>query len=109
MNSCNKGKRGEREAAKIIAKTFYTDARRGQQFSGGEDSPDVVHGIEGVHVEVKRTEKLSIYSAMEQAIADGGQNIPLVMHRRNGKEWLAVVRFSDLPKLAETIFPFLKK
>jgi hypothetical protein len=38
MNSRNKGKRGELEAAKFLASEGFP-ARRGQQFSGGADSP----------------------------------------------------------------------
>jgi hypothetical protein len=41
MNSRNKGKRGELEAAHMLTHEGFP-ARRGQQFSGGTDSPDVV-------------------------------------------------------------------
>jgi hypothetical protein len=54
--SREKGKAGEREAAHEISRLFNVQARRGQQFCGGPESPDVV-GLPGVHVEVKRAEK----------------------------------------------------
>ena len=41
MNSRNKGKRGELEWRDVIRSHGY-EARRGQQFSGSPDSPDVV-------------------------------------------------------------------
>ena len=41
MNSRTKGKRGELELAKALRLYGY-DARRGQQYHGGADSPDVI-------------------------------------------------------------------
>ena len=104
LMSRNKGKRGEREAAAEIRRLFRTDARRGRQYSGSEDSPDIATAIVDVHFEVKRSETLRIYQAIEQAIGDAGSNVPVVLHRQNGKPWLAVVRLDDLPKLAVQLY-----
>ena len=94
-NGNKKGKVGEREVAALLREHGFT-ARRGQQFSGGGDSPDVVHSIPNVHIEVKRTETLSLYKAMEQAREDCAGKVPVILHRRNGKEWLAILPASDL-------------
>ena len=92
--SRDKGKRGEREVAQILREHGY-DAHRGQQYKGGADSPDVV-GLPGFHIEVKRTEQARVYDFMEQAKAESAAGeIPLVVHRQNGREWLAVMTFSD--------------
>lgn len=99
-HSRNKGKRGELEAAKEIARLFGVDAHRGRQFHGRDDAPDICTGVPGVHFEVKRTESLSVYTALSQAIEDAGESVPVVLHRRNGQEWLAIVRLEDLPRLA---------
>lgn len=90
--SKEKGKRGEREFAKLCREQGY-EARRGQQYNGisGED----VVGLPGVHVEVKRTEALRIYDAMEQAQQDANGKIPIVAHRKNGREWLVIMRADD--------------
>jgi len=106
--SREKGKVGEREAAAEISRLFNVQARRGQQYCGGPGSPDVV-GLPGVHVEVKRAEKQRFYDWIEQAVADsmvinGESNVPLVVHRTNGREWLAVVRLDDLPRLATKLY-----
>lgn len=104
-NSKQKGKRGEREFASLLREHGY-DARRGQQFSGSKESPDVVcKDLEKLHFEVKRTEQLSLYVAMSQAIGDAGDDkIPVVAHRRNDCEWLLIFRASDiLPKLGDMI------
>lgn len=96
--SRDKGKRGEREIAGLLRDYGY-DARRGVQYHGGADSPDVV-GLPGVHIEVKRTETLSLYPAMEQAKHDAAPwEMPVVMHRRNNCEWLCVMRLDDFMKL----------
>jgi Holliday junction resolvase len=42
INSRAKGARAERECAKELERLFGCSARRGQQFSGSSDSPDVV-------------------------------------------------------------------
>ena len=98
-----KGARGEREAAAAITEFLGVTARRGRQFSGSPDSPDVVADLPGVHIEVKRTETLSVYVAVDQAVADGGGAVPLVLHRRNNREWLAIVPLSRLKELASII------
>lgn len=75
------------------------EARRGQQNKGGSDSPDVITNLPGIHAECKRTETLSLYVAMAQAIRDAGTKIPTVWHKRNHKEWLVILRADDFLKL----------
>lgn len=99
--SRNKGKEGEREFARELTWILDCEAYRGRQFHGREDAPDVKTTIAGVHFEVKRTEAVSIYRAMEQAEADAGEQIPVVAHRRNNKPWLVVVKLSDLVDLLD--------
>ena len=88
--SRNKGKEGEREVARILREKGY-DASRGVQYHGGPDSPDVV-GLPGVHLEVKRTESLRLYDAMQQARDDAGKGeVPVVLHRKNRHSWVAIM------------------
>jgi Holliday junction resolvase len=95
MNSRAKGCRGEREWRDQLREAGF-EARRGQQFSGGTDSPDVVcPSLPSVHWEVKRTETLSIYTAMTQAATDAGSKIPVVAHKRNGRPWLCIITAED--------------
>lgn len=102
LNSRNKGKRGEREAAKMLKETYGVEARRGVQYDGSMGSPDVV--IEGcnIHPEIKFVERINIYSAFEQAVADAKAigSIPIVLHRKSRKEWLMVLRPSDLHEVS---------
>lgn len=93
MNSKQKGKRGELELAKKL-REYGFDTRRGQQYSGvGGD--DVV-GLEGIHIECKRAERLNLYDAMEQAIRDAEwDELPAVFWRKNNKDWLVTMTLDD--------------
>jgi Holliday junction resolvase len=83
--SREKGKRGEREFAELLREHGY-DARRGQQFAGGPDSPDVIVDLP-VHFEVKRTESFSP-SYLAQAERDAHPaNQPVVAWKRNAAPW----------------------
>lgn len=99
-SSREKGKRGERECAALLRAHGF-DARRGQQFNGSDGSADVV-GLPGFHLEVKRTEALRIYEAMGQAEADARDGeIPVVLHRRNNRGWLAILKADDFLRMVK--------
>lgn len=101
----NKGQRGEREAAKELARLFNVEAYRGRQYHGRDDAPDVKADIPGVHFEVKRCERLQLWAAIDQAVKDvGDDNVPVVLHRPNNKPWLAIVHLNDLPELAVQLY-----
>jgi hypothetical protein len=95
LNSNQKGKRGEREAAQFLANEGFP-ARRGQQFAGGTDSPDIIcETLPGIHFEVKRVERGNPYDWVSQAQRDAGYKLPVVLHRRNDHEWLAIMPAKD--------------
>lgn len=116
MNSRAKGARGERQWRDELRANGYA-ARRGQQFSGSPDSPDVVcDSLPWIHFEVKAVERLNIEDAMDQARrdarrggksedrnpkAEGADKVPIVAHRRNFRPWLVTME-------AETFFRFLR-
>ena len=58
---------------------------------------DSVMGVPGLHIEVKRTERFSLYDALAPAKRDaaGSENLPVVMHRRNESPWVVVMDFHD--------------
>ena len=93
-NSRRKGKNGELEVAKILREHGY-DARRGQQYKGGGDSPDVI-GIPGFHLEVKRVEQLRLKSAIDQSKRDAADGeVPVVVHRKSREPWFVTLSFED--------------
>ena len=97
--SRNKGKAGEREIAKILKEHGYEEARRGQQYCGSNGDADVV-GLRGIHIEVKRVEKLNLWSALEQSKNDANDGeMPIVVHRPNRKEWVVIQPLEDWLKL----------
>lgn len=101
MNSRAKGVRGERQWRDELRANGYA-ARRGQQFSGSPDSPDVVcDELSWLRFEVKAVERLNIEDAMDQARRDAGSNVPVVAHRRSFRRWLVTMD-------AETFFQFLR-
>ncbi len=98
-NSRMKGKVGELEAAKLLQEHGF-EARRGQQFAGGPDSGDLKHNVPFVHFEVKRTEKLRLYPALDQATNDAAEGFdPVVLHRQNKREWVVIMRADVFLKL----------
>lgn len=94
-----KGAAGERELAALLRDYGY-DIERGGSLSFGE-VPDLV-GLPGVHIEVKRVERLNVGEAMQQAIRDSEQfqdGAPALFHRRNRQPWLVTMRLDDWVEL----------
>jgi Holliday junction resolvase len=85
--SREKGKRGERELASILSGEYGYKARRGQQYSGANGDADVV-GLPGLHIEVKRVERLNVQDAVDQAKRDRKEGeLAAVFHRKNNCDW----------------------
>ena len=102
INSRQKGAAGERELANYLKERGH-EARRGQQFHGGGDSPDVVCAtLPGYHLEVKRVEAGNLYKWMHQAEHDAGwEKVPVVVHRKNREGWVVILRLDDFLNLVE--------
>lgn len=100
--SKNKGKRGERECANMLKARGY-DARRGVQFKGGLDSPDVVcEDLGFIHIEAKWVEKLNLYNAFDQAKADAGmEKVPVVIQKKSRMDCLVTMSFFDWVNLVQ--------
>lgn len=106
--SRQKGKRGEREAAAELGSLLGCTSRRGVQYQGGPESPDVVLEGVSIHVEAKRVESLNLYAAIEQATSDAPQNsVPIVWHRRNNRPSVVIVETKNLVHLAREIIKSL--
>ena len=109
IKSKQKGNQAEREVAELLRNYGFT-ARRGVQFSGGSDSPDVVSDLP-LHIEVKRVEAFNLYNAVDQAKRDCNSNEYVIFHRKNKREWVSILdsdmfltmmeNFKDLLKLLE--------
>lgn len=101
INSRAKGARGERQWRDELREHGFT-ARRGQQFAGGTDSPDVIcEELNRLHMEVKFVENLNLDKACEQAIRDSGGKRWIVAHKKNNKSWKVTMP-------SDTFFAILK-
>ena len=110
-NSRRKGKVGELELCRFLTDEGF-NARRGQQYKGSPDSPDIeCESLRRLHIECKRRERLNLYEALEQASDEAGEaHPPVVFHRRNRHDWvvsldardfLDIVRESDVVDSSE--------
>ena len=94
----NKGAGAERELANLIRDTWGYQTRRGYVF---EHQSDVI-GLPGIHMEVKRVEKLNVRAAMDQAKRESQircDGIPVVFHRKNYGKWKVTMELGDLVEL----------
>jgi len=98
INSKQKGARAERVFANFL-KDKNIKARRGQQFCGGSNSPDVITELKHIHFEVKWVEKLNLQRAFEQAKKDAGTKIPIVAHKKNKNSWMISLSANDFFEL----------
>lgn len=99
--SQRKGADGERELADLLRERGY-QITRGGTLSFGE-RPDL-SGLPGIHIEVKRVERLNVPEAMGQAIRDAEcfhDGAPCVFHRRNRQPWLVTMRLADWLEIYE--------
>lgn len=93
--SREKGKRGEREWALVCREHGY-ECRRTSQYCGQSGEAADVVGLPGVHIEVKRVERLNILDAMLKAVREAPAGVmPVVAHRRNKCPWLVTMRAED--------------
>ena len=100
-SSQRKGAAGERELASLLREHGF-DIQRGGSLSFGE-IPDLT-GLPGIHIEVKRVERINLGEAMEQAIRDTERfhdGAPTVFHRRNRQPWLVTMLLEDWIKQYE--------
>lgn len=107
-SSREKGKRGERdcrdELAALLGLVPGEAVRRGCQFKGGPDSPDVVIDGVPIHVEAKRVERLALWPAVEQARADAPTGVvPIVWHKCNRRPSVVIVETARLYDLAVAV------
>lgn len=98
-SSQRKGRAGEIELS-IILRDYGISATPGEPLNYGT-VPDLV-GIDGIHAEVKRVERLNVPEAMRQAIRDSEKfkdGLPALFHRRNREKWLVTMQLDDWMKI----------
>ena len=94
-SSQKKGRGGELELTRILNSNGI-NAEPGQALNYGT-VPDIT-GVDGIHAEVKRVERLNVLEAMTQAVTDSERfkdGLPTLFHRRNRSPWLVTMRLND--------------
>lgn len=79
----------------ILREYGYPVERGGTQSYG--QRPDL-YGLDGVHLEIKRSERAQIWDWMEQSQRDArrfGDGAPVVIFRRSRSPWLACMGLTD--------------
>lgn len=90
-------------------KDYGYNCRRTNQFCGNTGQADDVIGLDYIHIEVKRVEKLNVDEAIEQAKRDAKDNkFPTVFHRKNRKDWLVTMKLEDWIKLYNEYYSSMK-
>ena len=110
INSKRKGATGEREIVRKLREYGY-ETRRSVQYNGkAEEGQADIIGLDGIHAEIKRVERLNIYDAMAQAKHDAKPDeLPTVFHRRNNCKWLVTMELNEWMKLYKEYFETLKE
>lgn len=100
-NSRAKGNRAEREWRDELRSAGWIKARRGQQFSGTPESPDVVCPELGfIHFEVKHRARGNPFDFIAEAASDAGAGkLPAVAYRRNRHPFIVILRADDFFKM----------
>lgn len=95
VNSRAKGKAGELEFIRLHLAEHWPEAKRNlDQF--GDDTRDVI-GVAGCHFQLKRTERLRVWDAIQQAETEAAEHdIPIVAFRRNRGKWYCIIEASEL-------------
>ena len=103
INSKQKGKRGELELVNFLKKRGLK-ARRTEQYCGktGDASDVLCKELKQFHIEVKRTEKFSLYKAYDQTQADKKSNkTGIIFHRSSRKPGVVVMDAEEFLDLIE--------
>ena len=99
-SSQRKGREAELELVKVLHGFGFESVQAGEPVSYGS-TPDLV-GLPGIHVEVKRVERLNVSQAMNQAERDSERfqdGVAVIFHRRNREPWMVTMNLDDFMKI----------
>lgn len=102
MNSRRKGARLEREAAHALRVELGIEASRSAR-NGVDGAADLITNLPGVRIEVKGRRSIGAFRFMDQARAEAGEDIPVVMMREDAKDWVLMVPLTYVRRLAKRL------
>lgn len=96
--SRRKGQRGENEFITRHLVNYWPEAKRNlDQF--GDDGRDVLN-VAGCHWQIKRTERLDLWAAIQQTECEAATtDTPIVAFRRNRSPWYCIIEADELVAL----------
>lgn len=98
-----KGKRGERQAAREIERVLGIPASRTAQHCGKAGMADIDMGA-AFHPEVKTRKSIAACRFFDQAESDRGENaLPIVLMKEDRGPFFLMLKLDDLPQLMELI------
>lgn len=103
--SRDKGKRAEKEAARLIRLHWHAPRCIRAAQANGKHSADLLHALPGAHVEVKARRNFAVMSHLRQAEADAAEGeLPVVVLREDGDtEPVVMLRLPDAATFAEQL------
>jgi hypothetical protein len=96
-----KGAEFEREVVRILRACGWTFAGRSSDGRNQKARGDIINGPAGCHLELKRQERLNVPKAFDQATADAGDAIPILVHRPSRHEIMATLPLDELLPLLQ--------
>ena len=100
--SREKGKRGERAVCDLLIKAGFA-ARRGQQFKGTKDSPDVIHSMWDIDIEAKWRQQWAVYDWLEK-LNEEGSGRPVVFAKRDRQPVVVLLYAEDFLQLMKELY-----
>jgi hypothetical protein len=92
-----KGAAAEREIVALVREAGWPHARRTHDGRSQAARGDIAGGPAGVHIEVKRQERLGVPAALAQVREDADAlDLPVLVHRPSRAGWMATLPLSDL-------------
>ena len=97
IKSKAKGKKNELAFVNLLKAAGYPSARRGQQFQGTEESPDVLCSeLPIIHFEIKSGARPNPWLALKQCANDKGQNqLSVVGVHKDREPWIICMTAED--------------
>jgi hypothetical protein len=91
-----KGAAAEREVIALM-RDRWPSARRTSDGREQHARGDVANGPPGIHIEIKRQERLNVPAALQQAARDANRfDVPVVIHRPSRCGWMATLPLDEV-------------
>lgn len=97
VRSRDKGKRGERAARDEVRRWWHAPRCIRSAQAGGAFTADLLHALDGAHVEVKSHKRIAAFRFIDQAQRDKYESdeFPIVLMKEDGGAWAVLFQIED--------------